>query len=191
MSDVSADALAAIAAEAESGPKTSKGKMVPTIAAVAVLTLVAIAGGAGVGMLIGAAKPDPAPTPDETAAAAATEGAETAAETATADEKVDGGTEADPIMLVKLLPVITNIATPPKTLIRIEASIVLHAKDVENVDVLAAQIQADTMTFLRTVDLAQIEGARGLLHLREDLKERARLRSPAITDYLIQSMVAQ
>ena len=56
---------------------------------------------------------------------------------------------------------------------------------------LAAEIEADTMAFLRTVQLAQIEGSRGLLHLRDDLRERAKLRSPAVVDYLIRSMVAE
>lgn len=187
MTDLSAEDLNAIAAEGEGGPKKAKSTLLPTIAAVVVLTLVAIGGGAGMGMLIGAAKPQPTPAPAEAVAAA--EG-EAAGEAGAADAS-DEGTAANPTVLIKLPAVLTNIATPPKTLLRVEAAIVLHPAGVENVDVLAAQVQADTMAFLRTVDLAQIEGSRGLLHLREDLKERAQLRSPAITDYLIQSMVAQ
>lgn len=186
MTDLSADALAAIAADGDGEPKKPKNKMLPTIIAVVVLTLVAVGAGAGMGMLLGGTKPAPEPAPAETAKAVEGEGAETP-DVAT----VDAGTEANPTVLVKLPAVLTNIATPPKTLLRVEAAIVIRSKDVENVDVLAAQIQADTLSFLRTVDLAQIEGARGLLHLREDLKERAQLRSPAIVDYLIQSMVAQ
>lgn len=188
MTDLSADALAAIAADGDGEPKKAKSKMLPTIIAVVVLTLVAIGGGAGMGMLIGGAQPAPEPAPAETAKAAEGEGAEVAdiARAASDEEAL-----ANPLVLVKLPAVLTNIATPPKTLLRVEASIVVRSKDVENIDVLSAQIQADTLSFMRTVDLAQIEGARGLLHLREDLKERAQLRSPAITDYLIQSMVAQ
>ncbi|KQT66281.1 MULTISPECIES: flagellar basal body-associated FliL family protein [unclassified Aureimonas] len=185
MTDLSADALAAIAAEGDGQPQKPKNKMLPTIIAVVVLTLVAVGAGSGMGMLLGGAKPVAEPAPAETAKAVEGEGAETAS------TAVDEGTEANPTVLVKLPAVLTNIATPPKTLLRVEAAIVVRSKDVENVDVLAAQIQADTLSFLRTVDLAQIEGSRGLLHLREDLKERAQLRSPAVVDYLIQSMVAQ
>ncbi len=85
---------------------------------------------------------------------------------------------------------ITNIAAPPSAIIRIEASLVLSA-DAENPEVLAAQIAADTLAFARSLELAQIEGARGLLHLREDLKERAMLRSPAVADVVIHALVAQ
>ena len=75
--------------------------------------------------------------------------------------------------------------------IRVEPSIVLDPEKAHDLPVLAAQIQSDTLTFLRTVDLAQVEGSRGLLHLREDLRERAQLRSPAVSDYLIQALIAQ
>ena len=74
---------------------------------------------------------------------------------------------------------------------RVEASIVVDPTKVEDQTVLAAAISADTLAFLRSLELAQIEGARGLLHLREDLKERAQLRSPAVDDYIIQSLIAQ
>ena len=56
---------------------------------------------------------------------------------------------------------------------------------------LAAQIEADTLVFLRSVQLSQVEGTRGLMHLREDLRQRAKLRSPAVVDYLIQTMIAE
>lgn len=180
MSDLSGDDLAAsILAEVE-GPSAAakKSSMLPTILAVAVLTVVAVGGGAGVGLMLGSK-------------------AEPAAETAAAPEAAaEDGAAADEegkvlSLVIKLDPVTTTITSPAKTLLRIEASIVIRPDQVENPEVLAAEIRGDTLTFLRTVELAQVEGSRGLLHLREDLRERAMLRSPAVTDYLIQSLVAQ
>lgn len=176
MSDISAGALG--------GPtdgKAGRGRagLVQTAAAVAVLTLVAVGGGAGLALILPAKAPPAPPAEPAPGAAAPAETAAAPAETATPD------------ILVALPPVLTNIANPPKTLLRIEASIVIRPKEVENPQVLAAQIQADTLAFARTLDIAQFEGARGLLHLREDLTERARLRSPAVVDYLIQSLVAE
>ncbi len=56
---------------------------------------------------------------------------------------------------------------------------------------LASQIQADTLVFLRTLELAQIEGSRGLLHLKEDLLERAKLRSAAVEDVVVRSLIVK
>ena len=75
--------------------------------------------------------------------------------------------------------------------LRIEASLVVKQDGTVNAEVLAAEIEADTLAFLRSVQLAQVEGSRGLLHLRDDLRERAKLRSPAVVDYLIRTMVAE
>lgn len=177
MTDTSADGMAALAGEAP--PK--KGGMLSTVLAIVVLTAVAAGGGSVVGSMIGgkAEAPQPAPT---TAPAAKTEaGSELAA----------GKNAGDPVKLVALQPVITNVYAPAKTRLRLQASIVIRGKEVKEPEVLAAQVEADTLAFLRTVQLAQIEGARGLLHLHEDLKERAILRSPAIVDYIIQSLVAE
>ena len=112
----------------------------------------------------------------------------------TGDKKEAAASEPAPTaksQIVKLEPVVTNVSSPADVLIRVEASIVLDPEKAQDLPVLAAQIQSDTLTFLRTVDLAQVEGSRGLLHLREDLRERAQLRSPAVSDYLIQSLIAQ
>ncbi|KAB0676517.1 flagellar basal body-associated FliL family protein [Aureimonas leprariae] len=180
MSDISGDALIAQAlANAGAGDKPAKkGGLLATAMPIAILTLVAIGGGAGVGWLVGSSSMERAED--------ALKPREEAVEKAAAQEKGESPDE-----VVKLQSIITNIATPPQTVVRLEASLVVHKKEVENAEVLAGQVQNDTVAFLRTIDLAQIEGARGLLHLKEDLTERAKLRSPAVSDYLIQSLVAQ
>ena len=74
-----------------------------------------------------------------------------------------------------LSPIITNLASPERTWIRLEASIVIDGEgDAKG---LAATITEDTVAYLRTLSLPLIEGASGLLHLREDLNDRARIRS--------------
>jgi flagellar FliL protein len=48
------------------------------------------------------------------------------------------------------------------------------------------------MAFLRTVPLAQIEGANGFQHLREDLNDRVRARSGGnVRELIIQSMIVE
>lgn len=182
MSDISADELAISVPVDAAAPK--KGKLLPMIAAVGVLTLVAIGAGAGVGLLLGGKT-----APEAPAAAPAPAGGGEAAPAA--EGEAAAGQDKVPNLVIKLEPVVTNIAAPPTTLLRIEASLVIRPGEVDDPEVLAAQIKGDTLTFMRTLDLAQVEGARGLLHLREDLRERAQLRSPAVVDYLIQSLVAQ
>lgn len=170
------------------GKSAIKGGLIQTGAVVVLLTLVAAGGGAFMGSLLG--KPgasavqdaEPAKAP-AVAAGSARDGGDT--------ELATAGNDEPPLRLIALKPVLTNIYAPPRTWLRIDASLVLKDDGSVDPEVLAAEIESDTLAFLRSVQLAQIEGTRGLLHLREDLRERARLRSPAVVDYLIQAMVAE
>jgi flagellar FliL protein len=79
---------------------------------------------------------------------------------------------------LKPLPaIVTNLASPKGTWIRIEASVVFGADASAGANALAAAIGEDIIAYLRTVPLAQLEGPSGFLHLREDLNDRARIRS--------------
>ena len=199
---------------AESGASDESGKpkggMIQTVAAVVILTLLAGGGGAAMGMLT--AKPGPAeaalepqvagPAPegaarldahgntDEAKTTGAGAGAGAGAAPGAKGE-AKGGEAAPKLVLVPLDPVLTNIYAPANTWLRVEASLVLRDDGSENPQVLAAEVQADTLAFLRSVQLAQIEGTRGLMHLRDDLRDRAKLRSPAVVDYLIKTLVAE
>ena len=54
----------------------------------------------------------------------------------------------------------------------------VNLRGVVNVsEAVAEQIHQDFLAFMRTVKLPQVEGASGFQHLKEDLEERARLRS--------------
>ena len=94
--------------------------------------------------------------------------------------------------LVNLPPVVTNLADPPDAWVRLQAAIVFDTKAVPAPDVLASQIAEDFLGFLKTLTVAQIGGASGLQHLREDLNERAAIRSEGrIRELIIQSLVVQ
>jgi flagellar FliL protein len=90
-----------------------------------------------------------------------------------------------------LSPIVTNLASPEKTWIRIEASIVIEGEGVD-AKALSASVTEDTMAYLRTLSLPLIEGASGLLHLREDLNERARVRSGGkVRDMIVHTLIVE
>jgi flagellar protein FliL len=94
--------------------------------------------------------------------------------------------------LRSLPPIVTNLASPGRTWIRLEASLVVDGDQTAEVNVLVAQITEDIIAFLRTVTLVQIQGASGFQHLREDLSDRVRVRSGGkIRDLVIQSMIIE
>jgi flagellar FliL protein len=113
--------------------------------------------------------------------------ARSAAEEQPAEPRYGGPTHLKP-----LAPIVTNVAEPSNAWVRVEASIVFEEEAVATDDVLAAEITEDLLAFLRTVSLAQIAGASGMQHLREDLSERARIRSQGrVKELVIQSLVIE
>ncbi|TVR05888.1 MAG: hypothetical protein EA385_03035 [Salinarimonadaceae bacterium] len=94
--------------------------------------------------------------------------------------------------LHRLTPVVTNLRSPADVWIRVDLALVMEAPDEPTRDRLAAEIAADTLAYLRTLDLARIEGASGLLFLREDLTDRAAARSQgAVREVVLESLVVQ
>ena len=94
--------------------------------------------------------------------------------------------------LRKLSTVVTNLASPPGIWARVEASIVADNLGEEEASVLAARIGEDIVAYLRSTSLTQIEGARGLQYLREDLNERAAVRSEGrVRELIIETLVVQ
>lgn len=99
---------------------------------------------------------------------------------------------AGALNLKALSPIITNLAAPRGTWIRLEAAIVIDGAAAKEENVLAGKISEDIVAFLRTVPLVQIEGANGFQHLREDLNDRARMRSGgSVRELIIQSMIVE
>lgn len=96
------------------------------------------------------------------------------------------------IELRKVPAVVTNLANSATDWVRIEASIVFERGAKKDPDLLVAETRQDMLSYLRTVSLAQIQGASGLVHLREDVNERAKIRSGSlIKEVIIETLVVQ
>lgn len=91
--------------------------------------------------------------------------------------------------LQQLDPIVTNLASPSSTWIRLEASIVFRNGSLEAPLVTAAEVRQDLMSYLRTLPLSQFEGPSALQHLREDLNERVALRTDNRVRELVIGMI--
>lgn len=99
---------------------------------------------------------------------------------------------SDNMVLKNLEPVVTNLTNSGETWIRVESSIVFTNGALPNPDIAAAEIRQDILAYLRTLSLPQIEGASGLQHLREDLNERAVLRSKGLVrELIVETLIVQ
>jgi flagellar protein FliL len=88
--------------------------------------------------------------------------------------------------------VVTNLADANEAWVRLESSVVFKTGAVPNPEVALAEIRADIVAYLRTVTLKQIEGASGLMHLREDLNERVALRTKGqVRELIVEMLVVQ
>lgn len=152
-----------------------KGSTKGLIVGLAIATIVAMAAGAGIGMQFSSLA---APPPKEKKVKK--EETKPVAKTYV-DERV-----------VKALPaIVTNLAAPDNAWVRMEASIIIKGKE-EGVDVLAVKIAEDTLAYLKTLSLSDIEGASGLAYLRDDLNERATIRSEGrVLEFVIGSLVVE
>lgn len=94
---------------------------------------------------------------------------------------------------VRELPaIVTNLTDPPEIRIRLQVAIVYPRASVEEPAVLSAQITDDLVGFLKTLSLTQLQGATGLQNLREDLNERAAVRSQGkVREVVIEALVVQ
>lgn len=153
MSDMSSD---------KTGNK--KGSMMGLLVAIAVLTGIAGGGGWYLGGMISATQQANAPT------------------TGKEDKPKQGEFESRTIgTVVPLQPIVTNLGIPQTTWVRLEASLV--AKPGHEIPpAVAANVGDDFVSFLRSVNLMQLQGAAGLAYLRADLEERARLRSEGVVE---------
>lgn len=147
-----------------------------TIAAVAVLTLVAGGGGWLAGMLLA-----PPPAEKTEAAAELPANATGEADIPKMSEVAHG--------IVQLDPITTNLAYPAENWVRLEVALQFDgAPDVA----LAETIHQDIAAYLKTVSLQQIQGPRGFQYLRDDIQERVDLRSEGrVTNVMFRTFVIQ
>ena len=150
-----------------------KSGLLGTIIIMVVLTLLAGGGGVVVGKLISAKmRPPPAPMT-----------------AASAPPPLPYGGDID---IRELPPIVTNLANPSNVAVRLQAALVFGKKPAESASVLTAQIGDDLVAFLKTLSLTEIQGASGLQNLREDLNERAAIRSQgSVREVIIETLVTQ
>lgn len=144
------------------------------IAQMLVLTVIAV----GFGALLAVLNPPPADAPGSGGLATkAAGGAECASSTAN---------------LIDLPPIVTNIGAPADVWVRVEASIVFDAKSTPHPEILAAEIATDELAYLRTIAMTQLEGPIGLENIRQDLTDRARVRSEGkVSELVLRTLVVQ
>ncbi|ATA98029.1 flagellar basal body-associated FliL family protein [Sinorhizobium meliloti] len=147
-----------------------------TIAAVAVLTLVAGGGGWLAGMLLAPPPAEKTEIPAELPA------------NATGEEGIPK-MSAVAHCIVQLDPITTNLAYPAENWVRLEVALQFDgAPDVA----LAETIHQDIAAYLKTVSLQQIQGPRGFQYLRDDIQERVDLRSEGrVTNVMFRTFVIQ
>jgi flagellar FliL protein len=158
------------------------GEAKPGILALGIILLVStlLAGGVGFltgGMLLGDSGP---PKDAKTATpAAADAGPDVKSDGHSSDANGDGKPEPGLAAgsIIDLDPIVTNLASPANKWVRLEASIHLGHDFEGNKEELAKQVAEDLLVFLRAISLRHLEGAAGLSHFREDIEQRASVRS--------------
>ncbi len=164
-------------------PPKKKGGMIVTIVVLLVLSLVGAGGGWMVGGMLA---PQVKPTEEEAAAAEAA--------AAGHGQQGHGGEAEEAEVAVRpelypLPPITTNLSYPADSWVRLELSLLFRETPDEK---LADRINEDILTYLRTVSLQQIEGPRGFEYLRDDIVERAQLRSQGeVTDVILRTFVIE
>jgi flagellar protein FliL len=91
-----------------------------------------------------------------------------------------------------LAPIISNLGFPSETWMRLELTVLMSPTASTEQDVVAAKAGESIVTFLRTLNLKQIEGPSGFLHFREDLSDLLTTQfKGTVTGVLIGSMVVE
>jgi flagellar protein FliL len=103
-----------------------------------------------------------------------------------------GSTAIGTSAVKELAPIVTNLSSPDGAFVRLQTAIVYDRSQSQQIDVVAAKIGDDILAFVKTLTVAQLQGASGLQHLREDLNERAALRSDGrVRELMIEMLVVQ
>ena len=179
---------------AAAGKKSGSSSVMASVIVVLMLTLVAAGTGLVAGTLLNLqassdAKPETAQhTPAPPTAPAPPHGAaEQQAEVAEAEPEEPVTVKAFPFP-----PVLTSLAAPSGTWIRIEGSMLVSEHAEEKPEILVEQAATHVLAFLRTVTLSQIEGPSGLLYFRQDLNDVVSAMSEGqVREVLIHGLVVE
>ena len=154
----------------EGSAKSGKGGLVITVGA---LTVIAAAGGGLTGKMLSA----------RSNAAAAQE---------TPAEKEKPLPYASGTEIKELPPIVTNLAQPAKSHVRLQVAMVYPKAAIENATVMAGRINDDIVAYVKTLSIGALQGPSGLQALREDLNERAAIRSDGkVREIIIETLVVQ
>lgn len=156
------------------GPSAAKSGTKAWLGAMAGLTLLAAGAGGLLGLKVLKGGVSPAPVPEVKPAPAR-----------------ESAYDADATVR-ELPPIITNLSDPPDAWLRLQTAIVFDKKAVEKPEVMSAEIASDLLGYVKSLRLAEIGGASGLQHLREDLSERAQIRSNGrVRELIVEALVVQ
>lgn len=163
-------AAAALPAPADAAPAKKGPSLVVQAGVLLATTLLA----AGMGWMSGNFLSPPASSTAEAPA----QGEPAAASHGEAKADAHGAAEGEGApghpTIIPLAPLSTNLAAPSDVWVRLEMSV--EFKEAPSAGV-ADSIHQDLLTYMRGVRLHQMEGPSGIIHLKSDLDERARIRS--------------
>lgn len=184
------------APDEEGGEKKKKGGgLVVTIVIVLVLTLLAAGGGWFLGSTLSGKfitqekKDEIAKKAADAAAAAASEGGGGKKEAKKPGEDTVPHLANEANGVVMLEPITSNLAYPSQSWVRLEVALLFDGKPDEKI---AEEVHQDIMAYIRTVSLQQIQATRGFEYLRDDIKERAAVRSEGrVKDVMFRTFIIQ
>jgi len=90
-----------------------------------------------------------------------------------------------------LPPILTVVANPRNTWLRLEVAVLVLA-DEHGIEEQLGQLGDDMLSYLRTIEVSQIEGPSGLRFLKDDLLERAKTRTNGqVQEIVIRTLVLE
>jgi len=159
--------------------KTGKGGAKGVLIGLVVATLLAVAAGGALGFVLGPRFGNKGKKPPVAARKEKTEKPPAA---------YAGG------VVVRLRPLTVNLRAPFHSWARLEGALILKGKgmDKKGEEKLGMLVQQDTVAYLRTLSLKDLQGASNLAFLRDDLNARAKARSKgAVSEFIILSLVVE
>lgn len=109
-----------------------------------------------------------------------------------ADEAEHAPTEKKVLRLVAIPAIITNLKEPEGSWIRIESKAVASAGSIDNEAALTQRLSQDILMYLRTLRVGDIDSSNGLLQVRTDLNDIARIRSKGkLDEIVIQGLIVE
>ncbi len=172
--------------------KLEEKKGAPTVA----VTLAATAGLAVAGFFLGmklARPPEPSKSNEPPPAAAKADAGHGSVPAHSAEAPPNQiPHKSEKAVLRALSPIVTNLADSNSSWIRLQVAIIFDPESIPHPDILLSELTADIVAYLRDTSLRSIEGSAGLRRLKEELSERASVRSEgAVQELIIQSLVVQ